>query len=142
MMDRREFFLKLCALSGSLVLPAGCSQSGGDSASIGLPVEPLGNSPVAFSKQSFLDTIDTVFSVSHNVYGVIDLQLNVVVDEIYTPESEQFTISLNGPDLPVLDEGTYQVYNDDLGNFDLFIQPGESSTGQQSYVAVFSLLNG
>ena len=141
MMDRREFFLKLCALSGSLVLPAGCSQSGGDAASIGLPAGPVSNTPLAFSKQSFLATIDTVFSVTHNVYGVIDLQLGLVVDEHYTPEAEQFTIALNGPDMPVLDEGVYQVYNDDLGNFDLFIQPGDPTAGQQTYVASFSLLS-
>jgi hypothetical protein len=139
MMDRREFFLKLCALSGSLVLPVGCNQDGG-TASVGLP-DGSTSTAVAFSKQSFLNTIDTVFSVTHDVYGVVDLQLNLVTDEIYTPEAEQFSISLSGPELPVLEEASYAVYNDDLGNIDLYIQPGESGNGQLKYIAVFSLLN-
>ena len=139
MMDRREFFLKLCALSGSLVLPVGCSQDGGTT-SVGLPDGPV-NTAVAFSKQSFLSTIDTVFSVTHDFYGVVDLQLNLVTDEFYTPEAEQFSISLSGPEVPVLEEASYAVYNDDFGNIDLYIQPGESGNGQQKYVAVFSLLN-
>jgi len=139
MMDRREFFLKLCALSGSLALPLGCSQDSG-TAAIGLP-DGSTSTAVAFSKQSFLNTIDTVFSVTHDFYGVVDLQLNLVSDEIYTPEAEQFSISLSGPEVPVLEEASYAVYNDDLGNIDLYIQPGESSNGQQKYIAVFSLLH-
>lgn len=140
MMDRREFFLKLCALSGAAILPAGCSQDGGTASVAPLPL-PDTSTPLALSKQSFLNTIDTVFSVTHDLYGVVDLQLTRVVDEIYTPEAEQFSIALSGPDAPLLEEASYAVYNDDLGNIDLYIQPGEAVDGQQAYIAVFSLLN-
>lgn len=147
-MDRRVFFKKLCALSGALVIPvslipAGCSQDGGtgtDTASL-----PDTDSPViastAFSKQVFEDNIDTVFSVTHESYGVVDLQLNLVSAEKYIPEAEQFSISLSGPESLFLSEGSYAVYNDNLGNIDLYIQPGSNSNGLQHYVAVFSLLN-
>lgn len=144
-MDRREFFKRLCALSGTmmipagLMLPAGCSQEGGI-ADAGLTGTPSTSSTI-LSKQVFEDTIDTVFSVTHDLYGVVDLQLKLVKDEVFIPEAEQFMISLSGPVSPVLAEGTYAVYNDNLGNIDLYIQPGESTNGLQHYVAVFSLLN-
>jgi len=138
-MDRREFFKKLCALSGTLVIPvgmipAGCSQDGGST-------QADTSTSLAFSKQAFENNIDTVFSVTHETYGVVDLTLNLVADEIYIPEAEQFSISLSGPESPVLQEDSYVIYNDNLGNIDLYIQPGAASNGLQYYVAVFSLLN-
>ena len=143
-MDRREFFKKLCALSGTLIIPAGiipagCSQDGGTT-EVSLPVSPTSSTTV-FSKQAYENSIDTVFSVTHEIYGVVDLQLNLVADEIYITEAEQFSILLSGPESPVLQEHSYAVYNDNLGNIDLYIQPGDASNGQQHYVAVFSLLN-
>lgn len=143
-MDRREFFKKLCALSGSLLIPlgmipAGCSQDG-TATNVNLPDSPT-TSTATLSKQAFIDTIDTVFSVTHEVYGVVDLQLNLVADETFIPEAEQFIITLSGPESPVLKEDNYAVYNDNLGDIDLFIQPGDASNGQQHYVAVFALLN-
>ena len=135
MMDRREFFKKLCVLSGSLVIPTGCSQDRSTAQ------ESESSTTLAFSKQNFIDIIDTVFSVSHDMYGVIDLQLNLVTDEMFIQEAEQFSISLSGPASPVLKEGTYDVYNDFMSNINLYLQPGEVSNGQQHYVAVFSLLN-
>jgi hypothetical protein len=134
MMDRREFFKKLCVLSGSLIIPLGCSQDSSTQNS-------ASSTTLAFSKQNFIDIIDTVFSVSHDMYGVIDLRLNLVADEIFIQEAEQFSISLAGPASPVLTEGTYDVYNDFMSNISLYLQPGEVSNGQQHYVAVFSLLN-
>ena len=141
--DRRAFFKKLCALSASLAIPAGCSQSG-DSVSVDSAttdtVTPLSSSP-ALSRQAFENTIDTVFSVTHQTYGIVDLQLKIVDSEVFIPEADQFVISLIGPDNPTLQEDSYAVYNDNLGDFELYIQPGEASDGQQFYVAVFSLLN-
>ena len=142
-MDRREFFKKLCALSGTLIIPAvfipaGCNQNSGNTATdVSLPSD----SSTAFSKLAFDNAIDTVFSVTHETYGVVDLQLSLVTDEMFIPEAEQFSISLSGPELPVLKEDSYIVYNDNLGEFNLYIQPGNASNGQQHYVAVFSLLN-
>ena len=135
MMDRREFFKRLCALTGTLIIPVGCSQDSTTS------LAPAEGSPVAFSQLAFENSIDTVFSVTHDVFGVVDLNLTGVADEMIIPEAEQFSVTLSGPELPVLEENSYAVYNDDFGNIDLYIQPGQSSNGQQHYVAVFSLLH-
>jgi hypothetical protein len=149
-MDRRVFFQKLCALYGAIVIPAGilsagCTQGGGTgSTDISLPdtntTTPT-SSTITHSKQAFQETIDTVFSVTYESTGVVDLQLNFVADETFIPEADQFSISLSGPEFPVLEEDSYAVYNDNLGDFDLYIQPGSARNGQQHYVAVFSLLN-
>jgi hypothetical protein len=134
MMDRREFVKHLCALTGTLILPVGCSQE--NSTALNLPGESA-----AFSKTSFENAIDTVFSVTHDVHGVVDLRLNLVADEMPIAEAEQFSISLSGPDLPVLEEGSYAVYNDNFGDIALYIQPGQNNGGLQHYVAMFSLLH-
>jgi hypothetical protein len=42
--------------------------------------------------------------------------------------------------LPQLDEGVYQVYNSTFGYIDLYLQPGASSPGEQTYRSMFSLL--
>lgn len=135
MMDRREFFHACAVLLGSSVLPIGCSQSGSDSAA----TSPVPAS-VGYSKLQFDSMPNTVFSVSHDTYGVIDMSLTQVDNEIFSPDTEQFSICLTGPDTPLFDEGKYDVYNDTLGNIELFIQPGDSNPGEQSYRAIFSLL--
>jgi len=142
-MDRREFFKRLCVLSGTLVvpvslIPAGCSSSSHDNNDVG--TTQTSTSPT-LSKQALQDTIDTVFSVTHETFGVVDLQLNIVADEIFIPEADQFSISLSGPESPILEEGSYAIYNDNLGNIELYLQPGGVGNGLQHYVAVFSLLN-
>ena len=139
MMDRREFFKKLCALSGTLLLPLGCSQDNTTTA-VDLGDAPTGTIST-FSKQAFIDAIDSVFSVSHDSSGVVDLQLSYVIDEMLIDEAEQFSISLSGPEAPVLEEDSYAIYNDRFGNIELYLQPGASSNGQQHYVAMFSLLH-
>jgi hypothetical protein len=92
------------------------------------------------SKNRWTQLPVTTFSVTHDTYGVIDMELTAVDDEYYTPETEQFSVTLKGPDSPLFAEDTYLVYNDSLGYLQLFLQPGESATGEQSYRAVFSLL--
>jgi hypothetical protein len=146
-MDRRGFFRKLCLLSAAVVIPAGCN-SGGDSASVTDTVDTIDSvdtisapGQTELSRAAFASNIDTVFSVSHDLFGVVDLTLQNVNDEKAIPEADQFFISMVGPELPVLEEKTYQVYNDNIGEFELYIQPGTAADGTQSYFAVFSLLN-
>lgn len=134
MMDRREFFKRLCALTGTLILPVGCSQ---DSP----PAVDTSGQSFSFNKASFENSIDSVFSVTHDLHGIVDLRLNVVNDELPIAEAEQFSISLSGPDVPLLEENSYAVYNDNFGDIDLYIQPGDTNGGQLHYVAMFSLLH-
>jgi len=142
-MDRRDFFRKLCAISATAIFPVACSSGGGDS-SPAVQVDSTDNTvtdTVSFSKLAFVNNIDTVFSVTHDTYGVIDLQLTNVEDATIIEQAEQFIIALNGPESPVLTDSTHQIYNQNLGNFELYLQTGSSEQGRQNYIAVFSLLH-
>ena len=80
------------------------------------------------------------FSVAHETFGAIDMQLTSIDEEMYDPVIDQFSIVLTGPELPQLDEGVYQVYNSTFGYIDLYLQPSASSPGEQKYRSMFSLL--
>jgi hypothetical protein len=138
MMDRREFVKALCALPGVMLIPLGCSEEN-DTAALNLSTSPSDSSS-AFSKKAFIDSIDSVFSVTHQDYGVVDLRLDTVNDELPINQAEQFSIYLSGPQVPLLEEGNHPVYNDNFGDISLHLQPGEASGGRQHYIAVFSLL--
>ena len=137
MMQRREFIQACAAILGSSMLAVGCGtsdDSGGDT-------QTTSND---FSRPDLArarwDSVSTTFSVAHEDYGVIDMTLVEVDDSTYTAETEQFSIVLSGPDSAVFDEGRYKVYNESLGDFELYLQPGDSAAGEQKYRAVFSLL--
>ena len=68
------------------------------------------------------------------------MELTAIDDDYLISESEQFSIILRGPELPLLEEDVYQVYNDSFGYIELYLQPGTSAPGEQNYRAVFSIL--
>ena len=137
MMERREFIQACAAILGSSVLAVGCGSSGDSGGDTQTSGDDFSRPNLARSRW---DGVSTTFSVAHRDYGVIDMTLVEIDDSAYTPEAEQFSIVLSGPDSAVFDEGRYKVYNDSLGDFELYLQPGESAAGEQKYRAVFSLL--
>ena len=138
MMDRRKFF-KVCAVVlGSGAFPIACSQNGGDPEAA---APGVGTGDQTFSKSLFDEIPSTTFSVSHDVYGAIDMELTEVNSGTVSAETEQFSVCLTGPTTPLFNEGSYNMYNETLGYIDLYLQPGDSPAGEQKYRAVFSLLN-
>ena len=136
-MERRKFIQTCAVVVGSTVLPMGCGSSDGGSD------EAPGSSdssPRNLARGRWTSLDDNNFSVAHDTYGAIDMQLTSVDEEMYDPVTDQFSIVLTGPELPLLDEGVYPVYNSAFGYIDLFLQPGESSPGVQTYRSMFSLL--
>jgi hypothetical protein len=136
MMDRREFVQACAVLLGGSVMITGCG--GGSDSNLSSAAD--GSSANGLAKDRWMQLPVTTFSVTHDTYGVIDMELTTIEDEYYTPETEQFSVTLKGPDNPLFDEDKYLVYNDSLGYLELFLQPGESAPGEQTYRAVFSLL--
>ena len=134
MMDRRKFVQACTVLLGSGFLAGGCG--GSDSTELSVDNSSLPD----LSRNRWVSMPSTSFSVTHDTYGAIDMELTAIDDDFFTPESEQFSITLRGPELPLLDEGVYQVYNDTFGYVDLYLQPGTSAPGEQIYLAVFSIL--
>ncbi len=136
MMERREF-IRICAvLMGSSVLPVGCGSSGGGDD----VVEDPYFTPPDLSRSRWVDIPVTTISVTHGTYGVIDMEITALDEEMFDPSTDQFSIVLTGPENPLLAEGKYQVYNDSLGYFELYLQPGESPAGVQNYRTFFSIL--
>jgi len=136
MMNRRDFIQACTVILGSSALAVGCgSSSSGD--------DPLTSDDSIFTslrKSNWIDTPSLIFSVTHDTYGVIDMTLTDIEDELLIVESEQFSITLTGPELPLFEEDRYQVYNDSFGYIELYLQPGESPAGVQKYGAVFSIM--
>ena len=136
-MDYREFILASTVLLGCSVLAVGCSDGGGSNpADVSVDEFSLPD----LSKHRWVDIATTDFSVTHSIYGAIDMEMTAIDDDIYTPKSEQFSVTFRGPELPLLEEGVYQVYNDTFGYIELYLQPATSAPGNQFYRAVFSIL--
>jgi len=139
-MERRNFIQTCAVVVGSTVLPMGCGSGGsseGDSDEVSISNDfSLPN----LERNRWTSLDDNNFSVAHETFGAIDMQMNSVDDDIYDPVTDQFSVVLTGPELPQFDEGVYQVYNSSFGYFELLLQPGESPAGEQRYRAVFSIL--
>ena len=142
MMERREF-VRICAvLLGSSVIPVGCGSSGGDGEEevVGVTEEDLYFTPKDLSRKRWVDIPSTTVSVTHKKYGVIDMEITALDNELFDPSTDQFSIVITGPANPKLREGKYEVYNESLGYFELYLQPGESPAGVQNYRTFFSIL--
>ena len=138
MMDRRQFVQACAVMLGSGVMVAGCGSGGGSSSESGTTTGVASDSSLSRSRWEELPS--TSFSVTHDTFGAIDMELTAIDDEIPSSRAEQFSVVLTGPDNPLFPEGTYQVYNDSLGYIELYLQPGDNAAGQQNYRAVFSLI--
>lgn len=141
-MDRRGFFRKMAMLSAAVVIPAGCNSGGSSSTDISTDTTdaPV-NTDTELSRAAFTNNLNSVISVSDDSIGVVDLELSLVDQAPSIPEADQFILSLTGPTSPVLEEKTYAAYNENIGDFELFIQQGSADSGQQTYMAVFSILH-
>jgi len=142
MMERRDFVRACTVLVGSTVLPIGCGGGGGSDSEESFnevtSIDEFSLPDLSRSRWVALD--DNNFSVTHEDFGAIDMVLTSIDDEMYDPVTDQFSVVLTGPELPLFDEGVYQVYNSSLGYIDLYLQPGESPAGEQRYRTLFSIL--
>ena len=138
MMERRQFIQACIVMLGSSALAAGCGSEGGTDGDAAITA---GNDlATGMARDTWSALPSLVFSVEHATYGVIDMKMTNVEDDFYSPETEQFSVMLTGPETPLFGEGLYTMYNASLGNLQLFLQPSESPAGVQKYRAVFSLL--
>lgn len=138
MMERRQFIQACIVMLGGSALAAGCGSGGGTD---GDTTATAGNDlATGYARNTWATLPSLVFSVEHVTYGVIDMTMTDIEDDFYSPETEQFSVMLTGPETPLFAEGLYAMYNASLGNLQLYLQPSESPAGVQKYRAVFSLL--
>ena len=141
MIERRDFIQACVVIVGSTALPMGC---GGGSDSGGGANEVTGTDIYSLpdlNRGRWEGLDDNNFSVTHKKYGAIDMQLTSIDNEFFDPVTDQFSVVLAGPELPLLEEGVYQVYNSSLGYIDLYLQPGDSPAGEQRYRIPLSILD-
>lgn len=84
--------------------------------------------------------VNTEFEVLYDDANILPIQLVEVIDGASDPALDQFMLRFSAPLQPVLKEKTYRVRHYALGDFELFLSPGESGDNQRHYSSVFSLI--
>lgn len=94
--------------------------------------------PEFFTKESFAEHLNSKFYIPLQPSGAVELELLEVVSTLSTPRQEQFSIYFRGPANIYLQQGTYHMKHDAVGELDLFIVPiGRDPEGFR-YEAVFN----
>ena len=91
-------------------------------------------------KESFDSLLQEPFHVDVPGTAGFDLKLADVKGHLLTARQESFSVFFHGPASPFMQQGTYHLCNDKLGELDLFLVPlGREGDGYQ-YEAVFNHL--
>jgi|SRR3954470_2979898 hypothetical protein len=89
--------------------------------------------------EGFSQHLDSAFSVAH-AEGRVELILAEVRPIQSTPHIEQFSLLLQGPASPRLEQGTYTLGNEKTGPLDLFLVPVAQNEAGIVYEVVFNQL--
>ncbi len=96
--------------------------------------------PEALHQESFDGLLHAPFHVAQPGSAGFDLELVDVTEYLHTTRQESFSVIFSGPASSFIQQGTYHLCNDKLGEVDLFLVPiGHDSNGYQ-YEAVFNHL--
>ena len=96
--------------------------------------------PDTLHKESFAGLLNQSFQVVHPDSTRLNLRLVGVTEHLHTARQESFSLFFHGPASPFMQQGTYHLCNDKLGELDLFLVPiGRDGDGFQ-YEAVFNHL--
>ncbi len=142
-LSRRKFVATVGALAiGAAVAPAIATRS------VGQPDRAV---PVAFG----IPDLGAFSAAIHDQFRVINASSStplLTLDSVsewsphgFTLQShllggEYFRLRFSAPVGEPLDQDTYQLEHDRLGSFPLFMVPGDSASGSQSYTAVIGRL--
>ena len=90
--------------------------------------------------KSFLQHLNTQFTVGAPSDGSVWLELVSVTEHIDTPRQENFSLLFRGPLEPFFPQRIYHLKHESLGSLELFLVPiGPDGKGMQ-YEAVFNRL--
>lgn len=89
------------------------------------------------SEKTFRENLNTRFGVSIGD-ETVELELIEINDLGTTPKQEQFSILFRGPLRPVLEQMTYEMKHENLGDVAIFIVPVRQDTAFTYYEAVFN----
>jgi hypothetical protein len=89
---------------------------------------------------AFVQQLNTSFTLEHESLGTIPLELVSVSDLRETPRQRIFSILFRGPLETPLQQGTFPLKHEALGNASLFLVPVARETDGFRYEAVFNQL--
>ena len=138
-MDRRAFLVGVATLPMLLAGCGGGGGGGGDAAAE--PATPPLEGGRSLRARLFRSLEGQTFYLGHPTYGVVDAELEAVVDHTVDDTVEQFMLDFStapGVDLP---EGRWPLEHPTAGRVTLYIQPAGGDPDRDRYRAVFSQLN-
>ena len=91
------------------------------------------------TKEAFAENLNSKFRITFEA-GVIELELIEVVETKATARQQQFSLFFRGPLEYFLQQATYRMEHERLGEIDLFIVPVGREADGFRYEAVFNYL--
>ena len=91
-------------------------------------------------KESFAACLNAEFQVVERDSAAFALRLSEVSDGLSTPRQEAFSVIFRGPLDRFIQQGTYQLRNEKLGELQLFLVPIARDNDGYQYEAVFNRL--
>ncbi len=91
-------------------------------------------------QESFAACLNTDFQVIHEGVAVFALKLIEVANQARSPRQEAFSLLFHGPAERFIQQGTYKLRHEKLGEFDLFLVPVGNNNGGFQYEAIFNRL--
>ena len=92
------------------------------------------------TKEMFSENVNTKFELRTETPGPVELELVQLTEGAASPRHEQFALLFRGPQDKFLQQSTYQLHHERLGELEIFLVPvGRDQQGFQ-YEAVFNRL--
>lgn len=90
------------------------------------------------TKEMFTESLKTKFRIKTETTVPVELELAELAEGVSSPRNEQFSLIFHGPQSPFLPQDMYQVENEKLGEFELFLVPVGAAPNGFQYEAVFN----
>lgn len=90
------------------------------------------------SQDAFSENLNSRFTANLGDAGTVDLELTECKDLGSTPRQEQFSILFRGPLQPFLQQMTYQLSHEKLGETLIFLVPVKQDSDSTYYEAIFN----
>lgn len=92
------------------------------------------------TKEAFDEHLNSKFRIPLGSDNAVDLELIEVVENVSTPEHEQFSLFFRGPLEYFFPQHIYHIEHDKMGEMDIFIVPVGKEQDGFRYEAVFNYL--
>lgn len=92
----------------------------------------------ALDHETFSKYLNTNFRIFGGDSYIFEAELSKISDLQLSPQQERFAIIFRGPREPLINQGTYRLEHDEMGEFMLFMVPLRQDDDGTFYEAVFN----